>query len=372
MELVGSKTLFEVLPLSNDDATPLLVSFPGGCFIEHTDIVEINRWQKKSTGSKLRQIVSFETNGIEYRGSDFGPGGVSSDLCQYAICSYKKDSKKLLVLPVQHPYAMYKVSQDNLNVETTVTLSSATKRKALTEAFGSNKKKRAVRAQESNVISAESISGGSVLHQAVTDSIVDIGDASKYAADRAVELQRHELLPPYDEAATELSEVYPVNGIISDNIHILLEAHFDKLIDAAKNHSIDISTKELWYEYFLPRCNRNYVKSFIDITIPIPIEKIKTKMKTKLARLLYLDLMILFYKLISRGAVAKSSFTSDSSIPQPILRHISDCFSTYRKGKGEGNESFLVSETMRYFCFIFFLFSILFIFMIGKNSCFLL
>ena len=354
METLGSKTLFEVLH-NDDNLTPMLVSFPGGCFVESTDTVEISRWQKKSSGTKLRQILSFEMNGIEYRGSDFGLGGASSDLCQYAVCAYKKASKKIFVLPVQHPYAMYKVSQDNLNIETSVTLSSATKRKALTEAFGSSKKKRAVRAQESNVISAESISGGTVLHQVVTESIIDIGDASKYAADRAVELQRHELLPPYDEAATELSDVYPINGIISDNIHNLLDAHFDNLIDTAKLNSTDISTKELWYEYFLPRCKTAYVKTFIDTMIPLPIEKLKTKIKTKLSRLLYLDSMILFYKLITRGAVLKASFTSHNSIPHPVLRHISDSFSTYRKGKGEGNEAFIVSETMRYDAFYFFL-----------------
>jgi hypothetical protein len=326
-------------------AAPRLLSFPSGYFADKEQ-VPVKVFQKKRSSGKVNQIVTCEIFGNEYRGSDFGSAGAGSDGYNYAIGIIQKGSNKIKLIPVQHPFSMAKVVADDPEREETFGVKSSIEQaKSRTEAFGSQKKKRAVKAAESNVISAENISGGSVMQRMISEQIEEQDDQQTSAVKRALEDQRRDLFPPYDDKTEELSEAYPISGIIPDDLQTSLGEHYGSLLEAAGDQTI--SSREQWLGHFFPHCSGTFVKSLVGDNISTYSVKHKNKTRTKTAQLLYLDMLINFYKLKGTGhVILKDDVASTGVFPPAVLQAISQSYSTFRKVSGKS--AFSISDNMRY------------------------
>ena len=115
------------------------------------------------------------------------------------------------------------------------------RRESRTEEFGSSKRKRLVKAGQSNSILSQNISGASALASAVSlhyesmevsrDEVMgDLQDGG----DAALEKQRRENLPPYNAHATEAEEIYPFEQMVPADVLAAIEQHYDSLAEEGR------------------------------------------------------------------------------------------------------------------------------------------
>ena len=147
------------------DDFPKIVSFPRGV-PENVEEMQINVAQKQ-TSKKVKSIVTSKVNGISFKGTDFGDS-VKPDGCKYAVAIHDVKSNKIRLVSANHIYGLEPDFSSFIAAparQSTMTYSE--RKKSLTEEFGSSKKKRAMKAAASNVISAENIAGAVALENAL-------------------------------------------------------------------------------------------------------------------------------------------------------------------------------------------------------------
>lgn len=153
------------LEIENEvDDFPKIVSFPQGV-PENVEEMQINVAQKPSS-KKVRTIVTSKANGIMYKGSDFGDA-VRLDGCKYAIGILDTKTNKMRLVSAHHIFGLEPQFESLSAPIRQSTMTYGERKKSLTEEFGSSKKKRAMKAAASNVISAENIAGASALENAL-------------------------------------------------------------------------------------------------------------------------------------------------------------------------------------------------------------
>jgi len=148
-------------------------------------------------------------------------------------CNAALSGGVLEVLPTDHAYAL----RPSIDIQSTRQapsgLSNYERKQSLTEAFGSKKKQRALRAASSNVISAERISGVGIVEAAMND----LADAATAAgtetvlngAEKAQEMNREMLLPAYDTTTDDVTAAYPLNSLIPPSVMQSLGDVFDAI-----------------------------------------------------------------------------------------------------------------------------------------------
>jgi hypothetical protein len=212
------------------------------------------------------------------------------------------------------------------------------RRKALTEAFGSRKKQRAVKAAESNIISIENISGANVIEDRIADSISQsssgaVAEGAVDAAEKALAEQRGHVLPPFNMAATECSEAYPITGIIPEELHAALVEVYDGMLAAAP---ATIDTKSAWLAHYFPNLSGDSIAALFPDSIAAVQSKHKKSTKQRVARVIYLDMMLNFYKKLSSSrAVAKEELVATGIFPNDIFRYMSFLFAVLQKRGGK-------------------------------------
>ena len=270
-------------------AAPQLLSFPRGVpFANDSDtagpLISVYR---KGSGRKQKGAVVFASSAVTYKGCDFAERGNDSRAasCRYAIAVYD-GGDVLRVLPAPHAYVMrpeFAGMQNHPEVcpspsflppfflpftrsrltaslvssaKAPIRLSSMTaqeRRESRTEEFASSKKKRAVKASQSNSILSENIAGAAAMESAVSrtcaaalESAVSEHCESMQLArdeasaelqdggDTALEKQRRENLPYFDLQATEAGDVYPFDRLIPASVLDKVEKFYDSTVDAAQ------------------------------------------------------------------------------------------------------------------------------------------
>jgi hypothetical protein len=342
MELLNKELSIEVDEGAIKNESPILLSFPSGAPDDgkESDFISLQLWQKKKVGSRTKRILSLEQSGIEYRGCDFGANGSSFDSCNYAVGVYDASTKTLQLFPALHPFAMNQVplADSKATEADSSNVPSYLRRKALTEAFGSRKKQRAVKAAESNIISIENISGANVIEDRIADSIIQsnsgaVAQGAVDAAEKALAEQRGQVLPPFDLAATECSEAYPITGIIPEELHSALVEVYDSQLAAA---TCNMDTKAEWLAHYFPHLSGDSIASLFPENIAAVQTKHKKSTKQRVARIMYLDMMLNFYKkMASSRAVAKDDLITTGIFPNDILRYMSFMFAVLQKRGGK-------------------------------------
>lgn len=156
---------------------PLIVSFPQG-IPENVEEMQINASRKSSKLSKTQ--LSTKLNGISYKGANFGELA-GKDGYKYAIGVHSSKNNHIKIIPTDHIFVLKPHMQVVEAAARPSSMSYAERKQSLTEEFGSSKKKRALKAAQSNIISAENISGASALESSLTAPQVDntLIDAAK-------------------------------------------------------------------------------------------------------------------------------------------------------------------------------------------------
>ncbi len=144
---------------------PLLVAFPQGVPENFEDMV-ITVGKKQSKTPKTEIITTV--NGMTFKGSDFGESSVKKDGFKYAVGVLDSKSNQMKLYGTDHVFVLRPyISLDEAVVRKS-TMTYSERKQSLTEKFGSQKKKRAAAAAQSNIISAENISGATALEDTLT------------------------------------------------------------------------------------------------------------------------------------------------------------------------------------------------------------
>ena len=183
------------------------------------------------------------------------------------------------------------------------------------------------------------------MQRMISEQIEEKDDQHVSAVKRALEDQRRDLFPPYNDLAEELSEAYPIRGIIAEDLQTSLEEHYSALLEAVEGQPL--ASKADWLRQFFPHCSGAFVQSLISDNIAAYSMKHKNKARTKTAQLMYLDMLINFYKLKATGhVILKDDVVGTGAFPPSVLQVISQSYSTFRKANGKN--AFSISDNMRY------------------------
>jgi hypothetical protein len=340
-------------------AHPRLLSFPQGVPVDHADMT-VNVVQK-GTGKRRKLNVSSELNGVTFTTTE-ADASSKNDFYKFAVGILDESTGVMTLHAADHAFVMRPVvvgREDKLRTSAT---SYEAKRESLTQEFGSRKKKRALAAAQSNTISAENISGASAVEHAIVTSIADDVDTTSAivsAADQALELNRMQLLPPYDESATSEADCYPLEGIINPTVSAALSELYDTIVQTAASDPNTSSKKEL-SDIFSARFSGGpevfgtlmvgYHAAFPS-SLPTELKKSEKKViKAKMCQVLLLEYMLWMFREIS--AKFNKTITSEELVaaledaPTGVFKYLTDSFAQFRKFNGK--PSYVASKPVRY------------------------
>jgi hypothetical protein len=296
-------------------------------------------------------------NGLKFEACDYGNHNPSYDLNRYAIGIYDEKKNSIVLQPVHHIFALNIVhANQNVIPEMKSSLSNFDRKHDLTEAFGSKKKKRAMKQQESNTISSDNITGASAIHDAIgvtlsaemnPDSVeeeVTVLDA----ATQALAAHRDLMLPTHNINGTNLSEAYPSKTLYSGPAHHSLKEWVEKMATEVQEMSLTApsSTPPLahWKAVFQ---QRGVPEICIELMETLYSQKVTSSVDTAgfkhfqkaLGLVVFLSCLLKFCealvsnskeKPVARDAIA--ALLGDA--PVPLLRYLTDTFSIHKKMNG--------------------------------------
>jgi hypothetical protein len=301
-------------------------------------------------------------NSLKFEGCDYGDQNPSYDLNSYAIGIYDEAKKSITLQPIHHLFALNVVHENrDIIPEMNSSLSNYDRKHDLTEAFGSKKKKRAMKQQESNTISSDSITGASAIHNAigVTSSVADPLEqetstpAALDAATQALAAHRDLMLPPHNMSATTLAEAYPTKTLYSGAAHHGIKEWIDTMATEVKELSASTSPLSKWKEILqqrsLPDLCLELIESMYAEKVTSSTDTAGLKQFQKSLRIfLYFSSMLKFCEcLISNSKdrpVSRDLITAALvDAPVPLLRYFTDTFALHKKVNGE--HSFQATKT---------------------------
>ena len=211
---------------------PSLVSFPVGVPPTAGDM-ELQLLYT-TEGNKKRRTVSTTIDGLLFHGCDYGKFSSSNSAVQFAVGRMDETTGVMHVIPAGHAFIMRPTLEKTdkiLDPPRLSSLSTMERREMRTEAFGSRKKKRAQQVAASNSISAQNISGASVVEASMTNAIDmdDEGGDNLNATERAISNNRSIYLPTFNLDATAPADIYPITGLVPDQVDAALEEFSDKI-----------------------------------------------------------------------------------------------------------------------------------------------
>ena len=239
--------------VNDQNARTALVAFPQGVpwhVEEMTIAIQEKISSRKSnsssssggSSSKRKRSVTGSLDNVQYS-SGGSSDSAKNDVYKYALGVIDETNGTMEVIPVDHPYIL----RPQLELQATIStrestmMSSYDRKQSLTEAFGSKKKQRAMRAVASNLIKTENISGVDAVEEAM-DEVNDmnlIADGSSTVLDganNALEAHRLQFLPPFDTSTNELKKCYPISKLIPAFLMEALDEVYTN-IEASKDFS---------------------------------------------------------------------------------------------------------------------------------------
>jgi hypothetical protein len=176
---------------------------------------------------------------------------MKNNTCSYAIGIVNTVTGIMTVLPTSSAYIMKPVIDQHIQVTTDPNLTNKERRSALTEEFGSKKKKRSVLAVQSNSISSENIQGGLALEAVMSSSKYQDKDSitnDMNAADKALQTNRASLLPYHNINADDLKDAYPIEKLVPSSVLESLQELFNSII-LENNNDGDNNTNSIFTSF---------------------------------------------------------------------------------------------------------------------------
>lgn len=212
-----------------------LLSFPQGTPQDVTDMT-LSVFQQGEGKKRKREVVGT-LNQVRYQGKDYKQFSAKYDSCHYAIGVLDEENQVMNIYAASHPFIMQPVFEEKKS-ELKEDATYAERLRASTEAFGSKKKKKALKSSDSNRISAENISGVESLGKSLKESKElppDHDSLVRTAAEEALEAHRRKMLPPFDSSAFTVEEAYPHSGLIPTDLQTALMKYFETKVFSPKS-----------------------------------------------------------------------------------------------------------------------------------------
>lgn len=330
----------------DDGGLPLLVAFPQGVPNDGDDMQII--FGQKGDGKKRKQMVLANLNGTKYKGDDFGDNSKKNDNCKFAVGFLPEGSKEMTIFQADHIFVM-KPQFDNQRVPARSTsMTNAERKQSLTEEFGSRKKKRALKAAQSNTISSENIAGASAVESAMVNQMDDT-DANSIlvnAAEDALEKNRLQLLPTYDVLATAAEDAYPMKSLIPPSLATALKERYQVMNAEMTRASLLERGPRLDIFSWVQRLGSEVASSLVSSSLrnlPTedgkPTKKFSEQFSISVSRILLLHYMLRFYlKIISSHdrVVTREDIARDLvGAPVDVLDFFADTFCVRQSYRGK-------------------------------------
>lgn len=172
------------------------------------------QWADKTDQrKKQRRTLIAETEEMEYIGQNFGQFSRSNGLCKYVLGVYDKKTEVMKMYDTEmitlQPQILgtAETNQEEEAANSKLDLSFIEKNDLLTEAFGSNKKKRAMASRHRNKVNKNE------LNETVSDFLESLAKETKDTTDSGHE--QHSYLPPFNINATTVTDIYKLDDIIT-------------------------------------------------------------------------------------------------------------------------------------------------------------
>jgi hypothetical protein len=282
----------------------------------------------KTDGKRTKNLVSGNLDDLLFEAKDYGETSVRNDACRYAIGVRHDGSKEVSLLRADHAFIMKPLLDFREAPVRNSTLTNYERKLSLTEEFGSRKKKKAVRAAQSNIISSENIAGVGALEMAVSAEVSD-ATYSINAADEALEKNRKSILPPFNVDASSPEDVYPIDGLLPPHLGEVLEKHFVFIAEKMKDCGADQFSFSSWSEHFSHEGASQLVLDTLEQMKDVFLLKKKKEKNIQrlIPRLYYMHYLISFYNCVASKydfAVAREDIESAMfSPPAEILDYFS-------------------------------------------------
>jgi len=326
----------------SDSESPRLLSFSFG--IPATDGIPFQAF-RKANSKKRKLLLETEMSGIKFKGSNFGVDNPGNDFTEFSIGVYDEKAGVMELHRAGHVFAMEQRRDEDAHVPESLSAASMTameRRQSLTDAFGSKKKKRAMKAAESNIISSQNIVAADTISNILTESVAVSARKSDPAGEEegasvlsAMDQHRQMMLPHFDATASSLRAAYPLSGgLVPQHILPLLQEWTDRVCQGMQGGGC----AEDWRCYFAedPLCPQT-VSELFDQNVSHLSGK---EFKKSIGFLILCDAMIRLAMALSESTkpVLKESVEQLlMSPPAPLLRHLADNFAVFKKSFGKSS-----------------------------------
>ena len=286
----------------DDGGLPLLVAFPQGVPGDGDDMQII--FGQKGEGKKRKNLVLADLNGTKYKGDDIGDNSRKNDSCKFAVGFLPQGSKEMTIFQSDHIFVMKPQFENTRAPVRSLSMTNAERRQSLTEEFGSRKKKRALKAAQSNIISSENIAGAGAVESAMASQIdeTDANSVLVNAAEDALEKNRLMLLPEFDVQALAVEDAYPVKSLISVALNNALKERYHVMNSEMMRASSSERGSKLDIFAWVQRLGSEVTSSLVSSSLrSLPVEEGKATKKladqhcASVSRILLLHYMLRFY-----------------------------------------------------------------------------
>lgn len=322
-------------------SVPLLLSFPLGV---PNDVDDMDIFiGAKGKGKKRKHVVRATLNGAEFKGDDTNK---DHDYCKFALGVVTAGSKEMKIYRADHIFVLEpQLSQYIQTPEDNLEMTNMDRKKSLTEEFGSRKKKRALKAAESNRISSANIVGATAVEETMANEMEEVDPTVMLinAADEALEKNRGELLPPYDVTANDLEEAYPYDSFVPADLQAALKASYDSIRDPSSLR--DVLRSEHDFETVRLSLSRLPILQEDSSEGSKSLKKAKKLHRSMMTKAILLQFMLRFYlKLLSsfdregiREDIIRELGGGGGSglVPPEVLEYVEENFCTKRNIRGK-------------------------------------
>jgi len=233
------------------DNGPTLIAFPEGApRVEPDDIMfELYEPKDSKNDKHKKRILASETTFAFHRATNFSSEAKSQkDVSKFAIGVVSKSNGKMTLVDVPSVFALKQTLKRDVGLKAAdekekKTLSSeewVAQQRALVEEFGSKKAKRIQRSRAANKVVLQA---GATL--SAVEAVLDTQHEMPSEEAETINAIKAAQLPPYDDKTDKLEEVYPLNGIISEDEWKIVDFKaFLKILknpESVANHAADLS-----------------------------------------------------------------------------------------------------------------------------------
>ncbi|KAJ3174084.1 DNA-directed RNA polymerase I subunit rpa49 [Geranomyces variabilis] len=208
----GNGVIIQAAEMDPSPDAPIFVSFPD--LPSKSNSVGFQTFSKRPAGAasavaqKRRRIVVGQTPKLEYVGNND-----AKSFCRYVVGVFDKETKQLTLQETELFHLTTTVKTLKQHESRHIGEKNMTARNALGEAFGTKKRRQAIKAMEKNQVDVSGLTDVSdIIKGAIDEKTAAIPTRSEIAEDT----KQDRAIPPYNAAAQTPSEVYAPEDLATD------------------------------------------------------------------------------------------------------------------------------------------------------------